>query len=92
MSRFYELFIQCVIFIILELAIPELIGEQDEAPKPGIEPKVAYDIYLVRKTPFSQNELRRSENFRSGCEILRLGALMPKVPTSYLARAYWGGR
>ena len=52
-----------------------MIGGQDEALEPGLEPKVAYDIYLLGKIPFGENELRSSENFRSGCEILRLGVL-----------------
>ena len=70
-----------------------MIGEQNEALKPGLEPKVAYDIYLLGKIPLGENKFRSSENFPSGCEISRLGALMPKWPTSYLERAYyWGGR
>ena len=44
-----------------------------------MEPKVAYDVYLVRKIPFGENEFSSSDNFPSGCEILRLGALAEKM-------------
>ena len=54
----FDLFMKCVIFIILELVITELIGEQDKVLEPGLEPKVAHYQYLLKKIPFSENELR----------------------------------
>ena len=46
--------------------------------KPGVEPKVAYEPQVFRKNPFGKNELRSSEDFRSGFQILRLGVLAEK--------------
>ena len=62
--------------------IPHPFSEHNEVLETRLEQKYEYDLYLVGKIVFAQNELRRFENFQSGCGILCLGVLAEKWATS----------